>query len=745
MVRPYVFGFFLSLPDVLMTACTPDSVSSNHLALGLSSLPAATGAGRESTQLVAVVEPQTGRLQATNPRFCQLMGITDHKDAPCLGDIRASESDLGRLQQRLKAQLLHQLLRQRYQFQVPLRSLSQPVIISLDNPPQSETRYVEFYMRPHGLVMDSDLSHPCPLDHLSLTAIPQDQQRSLANDSRWLTRLMQQLQGADYVIEGNLVLEGVDVTARERIRRIIELLINYDSIRNGQSFEQLNVQMCQLFRAENTIIAGIEGDTVRIFKGSISEEVDAIESSLTELKGQPIVTAIETDQVVTVPDLTQLPPTPGSQQMIAMGTRSALLMPLIADVLVAGQRVRNPIGTVVVLSNQLHHFDGVDCHRAEQLIPSFTLALTHAMRQVQQRQFTNNIHPAVEWRFSQEAERRSWGLPPQPIVFSDVYPLYGVSDIRGSSHERNCAIQADLLAQFELAIAVVDAAYAASGHALCRQMQLDLQEKMAALREGVTVDMEVTTVQYLQDVVEANFDYFLQCGKAACEAVAAYQDACHEALGTIHDARDRYDTLLHQFNTQLRQVWDGWQTHMQAIIPHYCDVETTDGIDHMIYAGASINAKFSPFHLKSLRYEQLRGICHCARRAYEIQTEFDTALEMTHLVLVQDLTVDIFHDERTDRPFEVRGTRDTRYEIVKKRIDKAVDHKTRDRITQPGELTVVYSTGSERQEYEEYLRYLRREGWVGNTIESGTVEPLQGVTGLKYLRVPVLPKQGEGQ
>ncbi|MGB3615577.1 MAG: hypothetical protein WBA10_17415, partial [Elainellaceae cyanobacterium] len=434
-----------------------------------------------------------------------------------------------------------------------------------------------------------------------------------------------------------------------------------------------------------------------------------------------------------------LPAVGGSDRMIAMGTRSALLMPLIAEVYIAGQLVRNPIGTVVVLSNELHHFDSVDCQHAEQLVPSFTLALTHAMRQVQQRQFANNIHTAVEWRFAQEAERRSWGLPPQSIVFPNVYPLYGVSDIRGSSHERNRAIQTDLLAQFELAIAIVDAAYEAEGHALCLQMQLDLKEKVAALLEGVTVDMEVTAVQYLKDVVEVNFDYLTQCGDTAQDAVLAYQSACNVELGTIHNARDRYDALLNQFNTQLRQAWDDWQENMQAIIPHYCDVETTDGIDHMIYAGASINASFSPFHLKSLRYEQLRGICHCARRAYDIQTKFDAALEMTHLVLVQDLTVDIFHDERTDRPFEVRGTRDTRYEIVKKRIDKAVDQETSERITQPGQLTVVYSTSSERQQYEEYLRYLMREGWVTDKVETGGVEPLQGVTGLKYLRVQILP------
>jgi len=112
---------------------------------------------------------------------------------------------------------------------------------------------------------------------------------------------------------------------------------------------------------------------------------------------------------------------------------------------------------------------------------------------------------------------------------------------------------------------------------------------------------------------------------------------------------------------------------------------------------------------------------------------------ITHLVLVQAVTVDIVHDETTERLFDVRGTRDTRYEIVKKRIDKARDAATQERITQPGMLTIVYSTTEEWEEYLQYLRYLHREGLVSDAIEEGNVEPLQGVSGLKFARVQVLP------
>ncbi|NQE36992.1 hypothetical protein E5S67_04759 [Microcoleus sp. IPMA8] len=55
-------------------------------------------------------------------------------------------------------------------------------------------------------------------------------------------------------------------------------------------------------------------------------------------------------------------------------------------------------------------------------------------------------------------------------------------------------------------------------------------------------------------------------------------------------------------------------------------------------------------------------------------------------------------------------------------------------------LTVVYSTEDEWEEYQQYLRYLSREGWVEPKVPTGTVESQQGVSGLKFARVRILPE-----
>ncbi len=178
---------------------------------------------------------------------------------------------------------------------------------------------------------------------------------------------------------------------------------------------------------------------------------------------------------------------------------------------------------------------------------------------------------------------------------------------------------------------------------------------------------------------------------------------------------------------------------MQRIIPHHCDIEATDGIEHDMYVGKFINPKFNKFHLCSLRYEQLRALCDCARTALCLQAKSqETILGIVHLVLVQNSTIDIYHNESTEKLFDVKSSLDIRYEIVKKRIDKGVAQETKERITQPGMLTVAYSTDEEWQEYQQYFCYLVREGWVEDKFESGLVEPLQGVSGLRFIRAKVL-------
>jgi hypothetical protein len=90
-----------------------------------------------------------------------------------------------------------------------------------------------------------------------------------------------------------------------------------------------------------------------------------------------------------------------------------------------------------------------------------------------------------------------------------------------------------------------------------------------------------------------------------------------------------------------------------------------------------------------------------------------------------------------EKRFDVDGAYNIRYEIIKKRIDKAHIRNTNERITQPGKITIVYSQNKEAMEYMKYIKYLQSKKYLLNTIEKVDVEDLQGISGLKAIRVQV--------
>ncbi len=87
----------------------------------------------------------------------------------------------------------------------------------------------------------------------------------------------------------------------------------------------------------------------------------------------------------------------------------------------------------------------------DQLRPLFALALKKALDDLEAsiqsviKEKCTAVHPAVEWRFRRaalkrlEARRLGQEGELEEIVFPEVYPLYGICDVRGSSEARNQA------------------------------------------------------------------------------------------------------------------------------------------------------------------------------------------------------------------------------------------------------------------------------------------------------------------
>lgn len=122
---------------------------------------------------------------------------------------------------------------------------------------------------------------------------------------------------------------------------------------------------------------------------------------------------------------------------------------------------------------------------------------------------------------------------------------------------------------------------------------------------------------------------------------------------------------------------------------------------------------------------------------YQMKPEFPIALDVASMILVfnQSLSISFRMDEKQ---FDVDGTYNARYEIVKKRVDKAFIKGTQERVTQKGKISIVYSQKEDEREYLRYIKFLQSKKYLDDDVEIVELQDLQAVTGLKAIRASVL-------
>ncbi len=192
-------------------------------------------------------------------------------------------------------------------------------------------------------------------------------------------------------------------------------------------------------------------------------------------------------------------------------------------------------------------------------------------------------------------------------------------------------------------------------------------------------------------------------------------------------------------NKKLASVIDKHQEAAQEMFPHFYERYKTDGIEHNMYIGSSIaeDRDFDPLYLKNLRLWQLQVMCEMENKYYNLKPELDVQLDVASLILVYSTSLSI-RFRMDEKQFDVDGTYNARYEIIKKRIDKSFIKGTNERLTQKGKLSIVYSQKKDELEYLRYISFLKSKGYFTNNIEIVELEGLQGVSGLKAIRAEIL-------
>ena len=439
------------------------------------------------------------------------------------------------------------------------------------------------------------------------------------------------------------------------------------------------------------------------------------------------------------------------ESLLQDGVRSLALLPLVLDGRQVGLlEVGSPTAGAVTMYRAL---------RLQPVMPAFATALQRSLAGREDRlqsvikQKYTAIHPSVEWRF-RDAAAHVLGFADHPdhpdqeeIVFKDVHPLYGLTDIRGSSAERAQAIQADLATQLEGARAVVAEAGRTRALPALDELLYRIDRLSARVDEGLISDDESQVLGFLASDVEPLLDELATFGPTVEERAEAYRAALDPELRIVYRERRDFESCVARFNEVVSGVIDREQEVAQEVFPHFFERFKTDGVDYNIYVGDSIAEKggFGRLYLQNLRLWQLQLAGRIEWALERVRPEFEKDLRATHLILAQDqpLSIRFRVDEKR---FDVDGAYNIRYELVKKRIDKARIRATGERLTQPGMLAIVYAHAREAVEYHRYLEFLTERGFFEGTIEHLDLDDMQGVLGLKALRVAIRkePPAGAG-
>ena len=564
-----------------------------------------------------------------------------------------------------------------------------------------------------------------------------------------------------FIAKGFVISNMFDVTAEQSISEIKSTLIGHTQRDKGTFMENFEDTFRSLFKLKDIKVgfAGYDAAANNFFriygKGMESyilngKEIEPCDTMLCNYSHGKLFKESKYFAISNVEKYYNLSEgkTQPYKNLMEQGIKSAILAPISVN--------GNLLGVLELVSSNVNELNSVNANKLDDVMPYIVSAVMRTIEEeenlidaVIQHECTS-VHPAVYWKFQEEAKHFMMaelaGQQPvfREIVFKDVFPLYGQIDIKDSSKERNLSIQRDLMIQLSEINDILEVAHQKYGLPIYEEIMFRVQTYLDEVKEALYTHTEQAVFDFVKEEVDPVFEHLKKEDAAIAGLIATYSQKIDKTTESYYDHRRNYDESVMEANMQLAALLDKRQEEAQEMFPHYFERYKTDGVEHNLYIGSSIakDRKFNQLYLSNLRLWQLQVMCEMENKYYELKSKLPVKLDVASLVLVYSTSLSI-RFRMDEKRFDVDGTYNARYEVIKKRIDKAYIKGTNERLTQKGKLSIVYSQRKDEREYMRYIRFLKAKGYFTNNIEIVELEGLQGVTGLKAIRAEILYKKDE--
>ena len=354
------------------------------------------------------------------------------------------------------------------------------------------------------------------------------------------------------------------------------------------------------------------------------------------------------------------------------------------------------------------------------------------------------LQPSVQWKFNEaawnflETSVSSPNAEIETVTFEKVHPLYGAIDVRNSTFERNRAVREDIKNQLAL--------LGNTFHSIKKVIELETTETFVCACDRWATEIngylssedELALNRFLAAEVNPYLLKIREQYPMTKDMVDFYFQALSETNGLVFENRRKLESSLQLINATVSGYIDNAQKALKSAYPFYFEKFRTDGIEYDMYIGQSMAPEkpFDALYLKNLRLWQLTSMAEITRLTEKLLPQLQRPLKTTQLIFIHSNPINI-NFRNDERRFDVEGAYNIRYEIIKKRIDKALVRESGERLTQPGKIALVYFNDSEAEEYLDYIGDLKQMGLLNDDLEYLELEELQGVAGLKAIRIGV--------
>lgn len=622
--------------------------------------------------------------------------------------------------------------------------ITKPMMIEIDNNGKAE-------LKTYRIAMNADMIDYTPTD--KAIDISKEDFEELLDNQENIDLWKKKFPPNSWIMRGVLMVNMMDVTIDQSISTITSNLL----IKSTDSFENIRNGLRSLFGNKSIEVGMItfqENELSPIYKDNVHSIILKENMNLDckrHMSSSTFNQLLVNKKALVISDVDAFCEKNSNQFTDILKKtpwKSYIMAPLMHE--------DELLGFMELASDRAYELNSVSHLKLDQILPVLALATKRFITEDQNhieaiiQQECTTVHESVKWRFEQEARKfvidtdKGEDAVFNDIIFRDVYPLYGQLDIKDSSKRRNEAVKKDLLKQIHGVSKILTSALELTKMPAYEELLFRLESFKDEIRNEISAGSEHKIIAFLKTEVYPVFEHLQKEDMELGELVDTYQNMLDPELNTIYVERKKYDMSVNLINQKLASYLDEKQQEVQKMFPHYFERYKTDGVEFNMYIGQSIsnNKIFDTIHLQNLRLWQLSVMIEMENEFAALSKEMDSPIEIASLILAYNSPLAV-HFRMDEKRFDVEGAYNARYEIIKKRIDKAHIKGTKERITQPGKIAIVYSQEQDAIEYRKYLKYLYNKGYITSKIEDHELENLQGISGLKALRVDVDYRQSE--